>query len=161
MSKIKVSEALEMFDVSQSGIYRDMDKGIISFEKDERGKKVIDIAELQRVYELRENGNSQKTEMGENGNAPHHEVGTNGNAPPHEVGTNGNAENGAVIAVLEEQVELLKEQLDDAKSREKEMVTERQQLTDMLQIEQKKTEMLMLPPPKAKGSFLNYFRLKR
>ncbi len=125
MSKLRVSKAVEMFEVSQSGIYRDMDNGTISFEKDERGKKVIDIAELQRVYQLREDGNS----------------------PNHEVGTNGNTENGAVIAVLEEQVELLKEQLEDAKSREKEMVTECQQLLEMLQTEQKKTEMLMLPPP--------------
>lgn len=151
MSKIKVSKAIEMFEVSQSGIYRDMDNGTISFEKDERGKKVIDIAELQRVYELREDGNSQKEEMGENGNALHHEV-----------GTNGKPENGAVVAVLEEQVEILKEQLENAKSREQEMVIERQQLLDMLSTEQEKTRMLMLPPPpKARGSFLNYFRLEK
>ena len=74
MSKLRVSEAIEMFDVSQSGIYRDMENGIISFEKDERGKKVIQIAELQRVYQLRENGNSQKEEVGENGNVSYHEV---------------------------------------------------------------------------------------
>ncbi len=110
MSKIRVSKAVEMFEVSQSGIYRDMDNGTISFEKDERGKKVIDVAELQCVYQLRENGNS----------------------PNHEVGTNGNAENGAVIAVLEEQVELLKEQLEAARSLEKNMVTERQKQRGVL-----------------------------
>ena len=155
MQKLRVSEAIEMFDVSQSGIYRDMDKGIISFEKDERGKKVIDVVELQRVYQLRENGNSQETEMGENGNVPHHEVGTNGNAPPQEVGENGNAENGAVITVLEEQVALLKEELGNANEREKD-------LREMLKIEQEKTRMLMLPPPpQTKGSFLSYFRFKK
>ena len=133
MSKLRVSEAVEMFDVSQSGIYRDMDKGIISFEKDERGKKVIDVSELQRVYELRENGNSQKTEMGENGNTTPHQAGTNGNTPHHEVGENGNAENGAVVAVLEEQVALLKEELGNANEREKD-------LRQMLKIEQEKPE---------------------
>ena len=144
MAKIKVSEALEMFDVSQSGIYRDMEKGIISFELDERGKKVIDVSELQRVYELREDGNSQKEEMGENGSVLHHEV-----------GENGKLENEAVVVVLEEQVTLLKEQLDLATEREKD-------LRLMLKSEQEKTRMLMLPPPpETKGSFLNYFRLKR
>ncbi len=39
MSKLRVSKAIEMFEVLQSGIYRDMDNGTISFEKDERGKK--------------------------------------------------------------------------------------------------------------------------
>lgn len=144
MSKLRVSEALEMFEVSQSGIYRDMDKGIISYEKDERGKKVIDVSELQRVYELRENGDSQKTEMRESGNSP-----------PREVGENGNTENGTVVAVLEEQVALLKEELGNANEREKD-------LRQMLKMEQEKTRMLMLTPsPRAKGSFFNYFRLKR
>ncbi len=151
MSKLRVSKAIEMFEVSQSGIYRDMDNGTISFEKDERGKKVIDIAELQRVYELREDGNSQKEKTGENGNTLHHEM-----------EENGKPENGAVVAVLEQQVEILKEQLADAKSREEKMGTERQKLLDMLSTEQEKTKLLMLPPPpKARGSFLNYFRIKR
>ena len=67
---------------------------------------------------------------------------------------NGKAEKGAVIAVLEEQVALLKEELGNANKREKDW-------HEMLKIEQEKTRMLMLPPPQTKGSFLNYFRLKR
>jgi len=41
MSKLRVSKDVEMFKVSQSRIYRDMDNGTISFEKDERGKRLL------------------------------------------------------------------------------------------------------------------------
>lgn len=51
--------------------------------------------------------------------------------------------------------------MEDAKSSEKEMVTEHQQLMGLLHTEQKKSEKLMIPPPKPKGGFWSYLRLKK
>ena len=176
MSKVTIAEAVKMVDVSQTTLYRDMKEGKISTDKDTRGKKVVDIAELQRVYgnvripenETENNGNSQEEAMSNNGNAEKETVVNNGNLPEAELVNNGKPENGkvddtnvAVIALLEKQVEQLEEQLENAKERESKMTDQNQQLMDMLSTEQEKTKILMLPPPKAKGSFLNYFRLKR
>ena len=69
---------------------------------------------------------------------------------------------------MKEQVAVLKEQLDLANAREQqfaereqEYVSREQQLMDLLKTEQKKSEILMLPKPKPKGSFWNYLRMKR
>lgn len=161
-----LAEAVKLVDVSQTTLYRDMKKGKFSTEKDARGKKIVDIVELQRVYGEVHNPESQAEN---NGNSQKEAMSNNGNAKKEVVVNNGNQENGkvddtnvAVIALLEKQVEQLEEQLENAKERESKMTEQNQQLMDMLSTEQEKTRLLMLPPPpEAKGSFLNYFRLKR
>lgn len=151
MAKIPISEALKLLDVSRSTLYRDIDNGKVSASADESGKKVVDTAELVRVY-------------GELDMPSHSENGTGGtptldNLGQH--GTNGKGENSnvgdannAVIAVLEEQVAFLKEQLDNATDREA-------KLMDMLSAEQEKTRMLMLPSAasKSRRTWRNFFRL--
>ena len=74
--------------------------------------------------------------------------------------TNGH-ENGQVIAVLKEQLELANAQEQQFVEREQEYASREQQLMDLLKTEQKKSEILMLPKPKPRGSFLNYFRFRR
>lgn len=67
MSKVTISEAVKMVNVSQTTLYRDMKEGKFSADTDTRGKKVVDVAELIRVYgamhipdSVENNGNSQK-----------------------------------------------------------------------------------------------------
>ena len=64
-----------------------------------------------------------------------------------------------VIAVLEDQVSVLKSQLESERE-------EKSKLIDMLAMEQEKTKLLMLPRPaqvpvKKKARWLGYFRRKR
>ena len=133
----------------------------LSSTTDAKGRKVIDTAELERFYgKLKSpsingagnNGNSQSDPMEQNG--------THGKRKTDNSAHNGNMEaNPAVIAVLEDQVALLKSQLESERQ-------EKMKLLDMLAIEQEKTKLLMLPqaeaePGKKKGSWLRHFRLKR
>ena len=50
MSKLSASEALELISVSKTTLYSDMEKGVVSYDLDAKGRKRVDIAELQRVY---------------------------------------------------------------------------------------------------------------
>ena len=50
MSKITVAEALKLVPVKKTALYSDIKKGILSAETDSRGRKVVDPAELERVY---------------------------------------------------------------------------------------------------------------
>ena len=52
MPKLSVTEAEKLVPVKKSTIYADMDTGKLSFEVNARGNKVIDPAELDRVYGL-------------------------------------------------------------------------------------------------------------
>ena len=52
MSKISVTEAEKLVSVGKSTIYADIETGKLSFEINARGHKVIDPAELDRVYGL-------------------------------------------------------------------------------------------------------------
>ena len=49
-TKITISEAVGLTGVSESTIRRDIKSGKVSSEKDAKGHRRIDIAELQRVY---------------------------------------------------------------------------------------------------------------
>ena len=117
MAKILISEALKLVDISKSTLYRDVAERKFSWDKDERGRKVVDPAELERFYgKLKtpdeSDGNSQRVQMGQNGN-------------------------GGIVTVLEKQIDLLESQLEKAGEREV-------RLLDMLETEQKKTETLLL-----------------
>lgn len=51
---VSPAKALEMYQVSKPTLYADMKSGKISFTKDDRGKRKLEIAELDRVYVQRE-----------------------------------------------------------------------------------------------------------
>ena len=60
MSKISITEAVKIIPVSESTLRRDLKSGKVSFEVDPKGRKQIDVSELQRVYEqLKTNNGSQ------------------------------------------------------------------------------------------------------
>ena len=158
MSKISIAEALKLVDVSKTTLYRDLKENKLSSTTDAKGKKVIDTAELERFYgQLK---SPSVNGAGNNGNSqsdPTEQNGTDGNPESDNSEQNGTVDGSpAVVAVLEDQVALLKSQL--ACERE-----EKVKLLDMLAMEQEKTKLLMLPqaeaePVKKKGSWLGYFR---
>ena len=158
MSKISIAEALKLVDVSKTTLYRDLKENKLSSTTDAKGKKVIDTAELERFYgQLKSpsvngagnNGNSQSDPTEQNGN--------HRNPESDNLEQNGTVDGSpTVIAVLEDQVAVLKSQLECERE-------EKVKLLDMLAIEQEKTKLLMLPqaeaePVKKKGSWLGYFR---
>ena len=64
MARLTIKEAVEISPVSESTLRRDIKSGKVSSEKDERGRRRIDTAELARVYgQLRQSTHSNDTEM--------------------------------------------------------------------------------------------------
>ena len=61
MTKISPAEAVRQFDVSKPTLYSDMNEGKLSFNFDDRKKRKLDIAELQRLYDVRKPAEEQKT----------------------------------------------------------------------------------------------------
>lgn len=118
MAKVTISEAVGMTGVSESTIRRDIKSGKVSSEKDEKGHRRIDIAELQRVYNLTPPPDSQMT------------------APDSQ----------KVIAVLENQVADLKAQLELSNQRETALIDEKSKLLNLLSAEKDEKRALMPPP---------------
>ena len=156
MAKVTLSQALEMLDIGRSKIYQDAKDGVISTETDKSGKKVVDTAELERVYGQLRNptDNPESSEKDGHGH-------TNGHAGDR-------PEQSAVVRILEEQVSTLKEQLTQAGERAEELKADKKELGErlaeahkMLSAEQEKTKILMLPSPEGKGSWLDFFRRRR
>ncbi len=51
---ISPTEAIKMYDVSKPTLYKDMSEGNLSYRKDDRKRRKINIAELDRLYQKRE-----------------------------------------------------------------------------------------------------------
>ena len=137
MSKITLSEAVKIIPVSESTLRRDMRTGKVSSEKDRRGRNLFDTAELARAYgDLKLNGNPNPSPE-----------------PVNESQMTDNDTPTKVVALLEAQVQDLKEQLAQAH-------TEKAQLLELSTSLQKQNEVLMIPPPEPKRSFLTFLRRK-
>ena len=148
MSKLTITEAVKILPVSESTLRRDLKSGKVSYEKDQKGRKQIDVSELQRVYEqLRtQNGTHPSTDesadLSEPVNGTHQNLSMTENDSPK------------IIELLEGQVQDLKERLEKAD-------TEKSRLLELANNLQKQNEILMLPSPKKKNGFWGYLRLKR
>ena len=155
MAKITVSEALKLVSVKKTALYGDIKKGVLSAETDNRGRKIVDTAELERVYgtlkDPNTNGNengTQRTGTNNNGTAEGTERNeTNGSGTPNA--------NASEVDVLKAQVEFLTTTLQKAEIRSEELKADKQELSErlaeahkMLSAEQEKTRLLMLPAPK-------------
>lgn len=122
MPKLTVSEAVKTFPVTKASLYRDLKKGVLSFEYNAKNVKVIDVAELQRVY-----GNpTERTDQFIKNDS-------------HALSVRDN-ENQQKIAMLEKQVQELKDQITAERA-------EKAKLLDLADRLQKQTEILMLPNP--------------
>ena len=117
MAKITISEAVGMTGVSESTIRRDIKSGKVSSEKDAKGHRRIDTAELQRVYQLTQPPDRQLVDH----------------------------DRQKIITVLENQVADLQKQLELSNDRETALIDEKSKLLDLLSAE--KQEKLALMPP--------------
>ena len=149
MARLTIKEAVAIAPVSESTLRRDIKSGKVSSEKDERGRRRIDTAELARVYgQLTHATQSNDTEM----NA----VDTPNNTPVNVNDTP--IEDPKIVALLENQIADLKAELERATDRENVLITEKTKLLDMLSTEQEKTRLeqeksrlLMLPETSEKN----------
>ena len=133
MSKITLSEAVNIIPVSESTLRRDMRSGKVSSEKDRRGRNLFDTSELARVYgDLKLNGNPPLSDE-----------------PVKDSQMTDNDTPTKIVELLESQNTDLKAQLDKAH-------TENAQLLDLATRLQKQAEILMIPPPKPKRRFFRW-----
>ncbi len=135
MSKITIIEAVKRIPVSESTLRRDIASGKVSSEKDARGRRVIDVAELQRAYEeLKTTRNdAQPTEQTNNKTMTGHD-------------------RAEILAVKDNQIADLRNQLEKAESQFQLATTEKTKLLNLLSAEKEekrelKAEMLALMPP--------------
>ena len=156
MSKVTLKEAMQLTGRSDSSLRRDKKAGVVSATRDERGRLIFDVAELQRAYgELKplEHPNEQPNDQ---------EMNSNGQV----------IENEMVVQLLENQVADLKTQLEKSEQRENALIAERSKLVDMVDQSQKmlkeeRAERKALMPaieeklPAQKGGFWDYFKLRR
>ncbi|MYA99284.1 hypothetical protein F4X90_06350 [Candidatus Poribacteria bacterium] len=137
--KILLSEAENWVFPGRSKIYDDARKGLLTTEKDPgRGnKKVVDIAELQRVY-----GNVRNPEESETDND----------------GQTIEAEK--LIQSYENRIHDLENQLAVASNREETLTTEKMRLLDLADRLQKQNEVLMITTEKQKIGVFAFLREK-
>ena len=128
MAKITISESVGITGVSESTIRRDIKSGKVSSEKDEKGHRQIDTAELHRVYGITPPQESQVAEH----------------------------DSQRVVAVLDNQISDLKAQLEKAEMRETALIDEKSKLLDLLSAE-KEEKRLMLPAPQKRTGFFGLF----
>ncbi|MDD9972969.1 MAG: hypothetical protein OXU27_03135 [Candidatus Poribacteria bacterium] len=128
MARITIKEAVAITPVSESTIRRDIKTTKLSSEKDSRGRRLIDTAELARVYGmLTQPTQSNDSEM------------TAVDTPENATDTlDTPSDDPKIIALLETQIDDLKAQLESANAEKKELL----ELANRLQ---KQNEVLMLP----------------
>ena len=132
MARLTIKEAVEISPVSESTLRRDIRSGKVSSEKDDRGRRRIDSAELARVYgQLRQSTDSNDTQMTAV-DTPNNGSGNVNDTPDTP------SDNPKVVALLENQIGDLKSQLEHANAEKKELL----ELANRLQ---KQNEVLMLP----------------
>lgn len=164
MAKITISEALKLVSVKKTALYSDIKKGVLSADLDSRGRKVVDTAELERVYGTLKDPNTNGTQNGTPRTETNNSEQGNGTERT-ESDTHGNA---SEVSVLKARVEFLTTTLQKAETHAEELKADKAELGErlaeahkMLSAEQEKTRLLMLPAPKKNASWWGYFRMKR
>ena len=129
MHKVSLQQAVKMTGKSESTLRRDVKKGKVSAERDERGHLQFDLAELQRVYgEMKTTGeDAQSTEQG------------NGKAMTGH-------DSAEILAIKDNQIADLRSQLEKADAQLQIATTEKTKLLDLLTAEKEEKRALMPPP---------------
>ena len=117
MANASISEAVGLTGVSESTIRRDIKSGKVSSNKDEKGHRRIDTAELHRVYSI--------------------------TPPPERL--KAEPESQKVIAVMENQIADLQKQVELSNERETALIDEKAKLLDLLTAEKEEKRALMPP----------------
>ena len=134
MHKVSLQTAVKMTGKSESTIRRDVKKGKVSAERDDRRHLKFDQAELRRVYgELKTpSEDAESTEQGNDNAMTGHD-------------------RGEILAIKDNQIADLQKQLEKAEMRETSLIDEKSKLLDLTDRLQKQNETLMLPPPPEKN----------
>ena len=117
MAKVTISEAVGLTGVSESTIRRDIKSNKVSSEKDAKGHRRIDIAELQRVYDVRLSPDGQTTDVASQ----------------------------EKIALLQNHVADLQKQLEESNERQTALQSEKSKLLDLITAEKAEKRALMPP----------------
>ena len=139
MARLTIKEAVAFAPVSESTLRRDIKSGKVSSEKDDRGRRRIDTSELARVYgQLTHATQANDTQM--NTVDTPQNVNDTSNDTPVDVNDTPDtpSDDPKVVILLENQIDDLKAQLENANAEKKELL----ELANRLQ---KQNEVLMLP----------------
>ena len=144
MAKITISEAVGLTGVSESTIRRDIKSGKVSSEKDDRGRRRIDTAELARVYgQLTHATESNDTEMNAVDTPNNGAVNVNDSHDTPD-------DTPKVVSLLENQIADLRSQLEKTETQLQIATTEKTKLLDLLSAEKDEKRALMPPPAEDK-----------
>ena len=138
MAKLNITQALKIADVSKPTLYRHLNQGKISYETDEKGRKVIDTAELERVYGQLKSPETDDT------------VSRNGSIK--------RSETDDTIPILKQHIALLETQLQEGKQREERLHREKDRLLTL--VEQQQTQLLTDETSRQHGFFGRLFGRK-
>lgn len=133
MAKVGAQRAAELTGKSKSTIQRAMNSGKISFEKDQAGRRVIDVSELERVYGLKQSSMVAEKPKESDDSAIERELEKAKNMLETE-------RMRMRIKVLEDQVHSLQTQLDDMGSQRDKWQQQSQQLLITSEYTQKQAE---------------------
>jgi len=113
---ISPTDAVKMYDVSKPTLYKDMSEGKLSFNKDDRDRRKINVAELDRLYQKREDTPADLTSVNvKNGeaftepNVKHQQLSQQVKAIREQIEQSKNRE----IELLEQQIEQIKDQIEN------------------------------------------------
>ena len=123
MSKITIIEAVKLIPVSEATLRRNIASGKLSSEKDARGRRVIDVSELQRAYGELESTGEDAQSTGKDNNKAMHE---------HDQDT--------ILAIKDNQIADLQSQLERAELREDALTAEKKTLLELASRMQEQTE---------------------
>jgi DNA-binding transcriptional MerR regulator len=134
MAIVGIAEAARMAGVAQSTVHRAMQAGRLSYTTDPTGKRRIDVAELQRVFEIK--GAETAGFAGGNGALPGNGARTVHRKAAHRAETEALQrvfdERERTIARQDETIRDLRVGLDDLRARLDARETERRQLSERL-----------------------------
>ena len=132
MHKVSLQQAVKMTEKSESTLRRDVKKGKVSAERDERGHLKFDQAELRRVYgELKSTGDdAESVEQGNDNAMTGHD-------------------RAEILAMKDNQIADLQKQLEKAEMRETALIDEKAKLLDLLSAEKDEKRALMPPVEEA------------
>ena len=124
MSKLTIIEAVKLIPVSEATLRRNIASGKVSSEKDARGRRVIDTAELERAYGALNNPADDDKEN-DKGMTEH--------------------DRDAILAIKDNQIADLQNQLERAELREDALTAEKSKLLELVSRMQEQNEILTLP----------------
>ena len=139
MARLTIKESVAIAPVSESTLRRDIKSGKVSSEKDDRGRRRIDTAELARVYgQLTHATQSTDIEMNTVDTPNNGTLNSNDTPDTH-------TDNPKVVSLLENQIADLRSQLEKTETQLQIATTEKTKLLDLLSAEKDEKRALMPP----------------